>query len=103
MRIELERAFARRRSQPQSAAPVTLLALSSGQEDGAFGAGLLVGWTEHGDRPAFQIVPIDQSVGTDVSLEDDPLYEAPAVGRSSDGLTAADHDASLYGAPRRLR
>jgi hypothetical protein len=34
----------------------TMLALSGGQEDGAFGAGLLVGWSEHGDRPQFKIV-----------------------------------------------
>ena len=33
-----------------------MLALSGGQEDGAFGAGLLVGWSEHGDRPQFKIV-----------------------------------------------
>jgi hypothetical protein len=33
-----------------------LLALSGGGEDGAFGAGLLVGWSEHGDRPQFKIV-----------------------------------------------
>ena len=33
-----------------------LLALSGGQEDGAFGAGLLVGWSERGDRPRFKIV-----------------------------------------------
>ena len=33
-----------------------LLALSGGQEDGAFGAGLLVGWSERGDRPEFKIV-----------------------------------------------
>ena len=33
-----------------------LLALSGGQEDGAFGAGLLVGWSERGDRPKFEIV-----------------------------------------------
>jgi patatin-like phospholipase/acyl hydrolase len=33
-----------------------LLALSGGQEDGAFGAGLLVGWSEHGSRPEFKIV-----------------------------------------------
>ena len=26
------------------------------QEDGAFGAGLLVGWSEHGSRPQFKIV-----------------------------------------------
>ncbi|MFA6139918.1 MAG: patatin-like phospholipase family protein [Hyphomicrobium sp.] len=56
MRMELERAFARRRSQAGSASPVTFLALSAGQEDGAFGAGLLVGWSQHGGRPEFQIV-----------------------------------------------
>ncbi|MEE9141883.1 MAG: patatin-like phospholipase family protein, partial [Gammaproteobacteria bacterium] len=32
------------------------LALSGGGSNGAFGAGLLVGWTEHGDRPEFTIV-----------------------------------------------
>ena len=30
--------------------------MSSGQEDGAFGAGLLVGWSQHGSRPDFEIV-----------------------------------------------
>src|SRR5262245_52402438 len=34
----------------------TMLALSGGQENGAFGAGLLVGWTQHGGRPHFKIV-----------------------------------------------
>jgi len=33
-----------------------LLAISGGADDGAFGAGLLVGWTEHGDRPEFDLV-----------------------------------------------
>ncbi len=33
-----------------------LLALSGGADDGAFGAGLLVGWTAHGDRPEFDLV-----------------------------------------------
>lgn len=32
------------------------LALSGGGSDGAFGAGLLCGWTERGDRPSFKIV-----------------------------------------------
>lgn len=32
------------------------LALSGGGPDGAFGAGLLAGWTERGDRPEFQLV-----------------------------------------------
>src|SRR4029079_12040809 len=33
-----------------------LLAISGGADDGAFGAGLLVGWSEHGDRPEFDLV-----------------------------------------------
>lgn len=33
-----------------------LLALSGGGENGAFGAGLLTGWTRHGSRPAFHLV-----------------------------------------------
>ncbi|NEX93671.1 patatin family protein [Caulobacter sp. 17J65-9] len=34
--------------------PVAFLAVSGGGDDGAFGAGLLVGWTERGDRPEFK-------------------------------------------------
>ncbi|CAN5289065.1 patatin family protein [soil metagenome] len=33
-----------------------ILALSGGGANGAYGAGLLVGWTQHGDRPSFDIV-----------------------------------------------
>jgi predicted acylesterase/phospholipase RssA len=33
-----------------------LLAISGGADDGAFGAGLLVGWSQHGDRPEFDLV-----------------------------------------------
>jgi predicted patatin/cPLA2 family phospholipase len=33
-----------------------LLSLSGGGDDGAFGAGLLTGWTAHGDRPKFKMV-----------------------------------------------
>jgi hypothetical protein len=33
-----------------------LLSLSGGGDNGAFGAGLLVGWTAHGDRPKFKLV-----------------------------------------------
>lgn len=32
------------------------LAISGGGDDGAFGAGLLVGWTARGDRPEFSVV-----------------------------------------------
>jgi predicted acylesterase/phospholipase RssA len=35
---------------------VDVLVLSGGGDNGAFGAGLLCGWTEHGDRPAFKLV-----------------------------------------------
>ncbi len=34
----------------------TVLALSSGGADGAFGAGVLVGWSERGERPEFDVV-----------------------------------------------
>ena len=34
----------------------TVLALSAGGADGAFGAGVLAGWTSHGTRPKFDVV-----------------------------------------------
>ncbi len=36
--------------------PASYLAISGGGENGAFGAGLLCGWTAHGDRPDFKLV-----------------------------------------------
>jgi len=36
--------------------PVYFLAVSGGGDDGAFGAGLLTGWTEAGTRPEFKLV-----------------------------------------------
>jgi len=39
-----------------TAREVHLLALSGGGDNGAFGAGLLVGWSENGTRPVFKIV-----------------------------------------------
>jgi prevent-host-death family protein len=48
-------------------------------------------------RPAFQIVPLDSIRTSESPVEEDPLFEAEAVGQSHDGLSAADHDASLYG------
>lgn len=36
--------------------PLTYLAISGGGEDGAFAAGLLLGWTAAGDRPEFSVV-----------------------------------------------
>ena len=43
-----------RRGQPLP--PVKLLAVSGGGENGAFGAGLLCGWTDAGTRPVFNLV-----------------------------------------------
>ena len=48
-------------------------------------------------RPAFQIVPVNDTDAPAVPLIDDPLYQADAVGRSSDLRTAKDHDRLLYG------
>ncbi len=38
------------------ACEVHMLAFSGGGDNGAFGAGLMIGWTERGDRPAFDVV-----------------------------------------------
>ena len=48
-------------------------------------------------RPAFQVIPVDADPNLLGKLEDDPLYRAKPLGRSSDGRTAADHDRLLYG------
>lgn len=41
---------------PRRALRMNLLAISGGGEDGAFGSGLLNGWSTRGDRPAFDVV-----------------------------------------------
>ena len=47
-------------------------------------------------RPAFRIVPVDDTNETATPLERDPLFRAQAVGRSVDGASADQHDAVLY-------
>lgn len=37
-------------------APIYILGISGGGDDGPFAAGLLAGWSVHGDRPQFKIV-----------------------------------------------
>ncbi len=44
----------RRAGQSGPLPPMQMLAISGGGDDGAFGAGLLVGWTARGDRPDFK-------------------------------------------------
>lgn len=51
-------------------------------------------------RPAFRIVPVDprgEAREIALPLAEDPIYRAPGVGRSRDGLSSADHDRLLYG------
>lgn len=47
-------------------------------------------------RPAFQIVSPSAKPGALPALESEPIYRARALGRSRDGLRAADHDRVLY-------
>ena len=52
-----ERQLAARGLPPTAPLPeLDLLGISGGGENGAFGAGLLNGWTERGDRPTFFLV-----------------------------------------------
>ncbi len=48
---------------PYNLPPVHFLAVSGGGDDGAFGAGLLTGWTLAGSRPEFKLVT-DVSTGS---------------------------------------
>src|SRR5689334_8882111 len=51
-----ERDYLASRGLRGSLRPTTFLALSGGGDDGAFGAGLLSGWTAAGNRPEFKLV-----------------------------------------------
>jgi predicted acylesterase/phospholipase RssA len=53
--VERESA-ARNVTDPNQLPPANFLAISGGGDDGAFGAGLLVGWSESGRRPEFKMV-----------------------------------------------
>ncbi|NBB53077.1 patatin, partial [Rhizobium sp. CRIBSB] len=81
----------------------TVLALSGGGANGAYGAGVLVGWTEHGDRPVFDIVT---GVSTGALAApfaflgpdwDEALRQA-YVGGGADGLLSA-RTVTLFGSP----
>ena len=57
MMADTPRAEMRSLSGAEKHPPVSnLLAISGGAEDGAFGAGLLVGWSDAGTRPSFDLV-----------------------------------------------
>lgn len=50
-------------------------------------------------RPAFRLVPVSPESAIVGPIEEDPLFGAPALGRTSDGHTSVDHDRILYGKP----
>ena len=52
-------------------------------------------------RPAFRIVPIDETERITIPLSEDPLYQSAPVGETSDEYTSADHDEILYGNGRK--
>jgi hypothetical protein len=54
--LERERAFLARTGYVGDLPPAHLLAISGGGDRGAFGAGLLIGWTDAGNRPKFKLV-----------------------------------------------
>jgi antitoxin (DNA-binding transcriptional repressor) of toxin-antitoxin stability system len=51
----------------------------------------------HRGRPAFEIVPICEPAAPSSPLENDTIYRAPALGRSTDKLRTEDHDGLIYG------
>ncbi|MBK1644838.1 patatin [Thiocapsa imhoffii] len=54
--VRREQAFLASTGQRGGLPPATFLAVSGGGDNGAFGAGLLNGWTAAGDRPEFKLV-----------------------------------------------
>jgi antitoxin (DNA-binding transcriptional repressor) of toxin-antitoxin stability system len=47
-------------------------------------------------RPAFQVIPVGAASAPRGRVEDEPLYRAKPLGRSTNRRSAADHDALLY-------
>lgn len=54
--VERERSWRAKTGQSVDLPPAVFLAVSGGGDNGAFGAGLLVGWSQTGNRPEFKIV-----------------------------------------------
>jgi hypothetical protein len=94
-------------------APVSYLAVSGGGDNGAFGAGLMNGWTETGTRPQFKMVT-GVSTGAliapfaflgsdyDTALRDVYTTMTPDKVYRPRGLTAAMYN-DAWPTPRRCR
>ncbi len=81
--------------------PIRLLALSGGGANGAFGAGVLAGWSRRGDRPVFDVVTGVSTGALSAPYAflgqdwDDELERAYTEGRTSK-LVALDNMALLF-------
>jgi len=82
---------------------INILALSGGGSGGAFGAGVLVGWTRSGTRPTFQLVT-GVSVGALIApfaflgSDWDPQLEQALSGEGNKGLMQRNLIGALFGA-----
>lgn len=90
----------------ESLPPIYMLGISGGGDDGPFAAGLLAGWSAHGDRPQFKIVTgisagaliapfaflgpkydeVIRSVATSVKKENIFHFRNSLAGLASDGM-----------------
>jgi hypothetical protein len=90
----------------RAAPPIYILGISGGGEDGPFAAGLLAGWSVHGDRPQFRVVTgisagaliapfaflgpqydeVIRSVSISVKKENIFHFRNPLAGLVSDGM-----------------
>jgi predicted acylesterase/phospholipase RssA len=88
---------------PSAPIDFTLLALSGGGPDGAFAAGLLTGWSQSGERPAFDVVT-GISVGAliapfaFVGPEYDPVLRIVFTEFGQDDVATLRPGAALFGA-----
>jgi prevent-host-death family protein len=48
-------------------------------------------------RPAFRIVPVEDTDGTLCPLAEDPIYRMKPLCRSKGGFSSVDHDKVIYG------
>jgi predicted acylesterase/phospholipase RssA len=82
--------------------PLEILAVSGGGANGAFGAGVLVGWSKTGTRPAFDVVT-GVSAGALIApfaflgRDWDPQLRAAFSGETSIGLLQARTLGALFG------
>ncbi|MCI1141245.1 patatin-like phospholipase family protein [Sphingomonas sp. WKB10] len=82
---DLPDAAQRMRPDVPAGQPVTMLALSGGADEGAYGAGVLNGWTQSGTRPEFSVVT---GVSTGALIAPLPFWARKAMHRSP-GFTPA--------------